>query len=133
MANLCRSAAARQAQAYTTPLLRQTSWTRCRRHCQIHRWNRKCHLEIDPESVHRRGGRESIMGSGRGAGELTPEGSHIKRWHVLSVNVTGWRSLLAQLEAVALDEHGPQIVCVQEHPRTQAGILDAVRAWGGLG
>eukprot|EP00971_Amphidinium_carterae_P083013 1642325-Amphidinium_carterae.1 len=133
MANLCRSAAARQALEYLKPLLRLTSWTRCSRQCLTLRWNRTCLLEIDPESAHQRGDRESMVGSGRGVGQLTTEGQHIKRWHVLSVNVTGWRSLLAQLEAVAMDEHGPQIICVQEHHRTQAGIQDAVRALSGLG
>eukprot|EP00971_Amphidinium_carterae_P005633 111822-Amphidinium_carterae.2 len=66
-------------------------------------------------------------------GPRAPLSSQAKRWHILTVNVTGWNSLLAQLEAVSMDIDGPQIVCVQEHHRLQRCLPDSVIALRKLG
>eukprot|EP00971_Amphidinium_carterae_P346407 6487825-Amphidinium_carterae.1 len=59
--------------------------------------------------------------------------SKVKQWRVLTVNVTGWGSLLAQLEAVALDEEPPDIICVQEHHQLERHLQSAVDKLHALG
>eukprot|EP00971_Amphidinium_carterae_P239111 4746825-Amphidinium_carterae.1 len=61
------------------------------------------------------------------------ETQRVRQWRILTVNATGWGSLLAQLEALNLDLHPPDVLCVQEHHRLAYQIPESVSQLAALG